>query len=54
MTITQLQAKLARMVSDIETAMTQAEKSWLLREIASTEERIKYSLKSTTTTTTMS
>lgn len=37
-----LQEKLERLRDDVDTALSQAEKLWLLREIAATEERISY------------
>lgn len=42
MTVSELVLKLNRLQSDIQTAMSQAEKLWLMREIASTEERLKW------------
>lgn len=42
MTISDLQAKVTQMKADLSSAMSLSEKSWLLREIAATEERITY------------
>ena len=37
-----LQEELERLRDDVETALSQAERLWLLREIEATEERISY------------
>jgi hypothetical protein len=42
MTVLELTQKLLRLQSDIQTAMSNSEKLWLMREIASTEERLKW------------
>ena len=42
MTVLELTQKLERLQSDIQTAMSNSEKLWLMREIASTEERLKW------------
>lgn len=42
MTPSELIEKLNRLQSDIQTAMSNSEKLWLMREIASTEERLKW------------
>jgi len=42
MTVSELTQKLDRLQSDIQTAMSNSERLWLMREIASTEERIKW------------
>jgi hypothetical protein len=42
MTVLELTQKLLRLQSDIQTAMSDSEKLWLMREIASTEERLKW------------
>jgi hypothetical protein len=42
MTVLELTQKLLRLQSDIQTAMSKSEKLWLMREIASTEERLKW------------
>lgn len=42
MTPSELEEKLLRLESDIQTAMSNSERLWLMREIASTEERLKW------------
>lgn len=42
MTVLELTQKLLRLQSDIQTAMSNSERLWLMREIASTQERIKW------------
>ena len=42
MTPSELNEKLLRLQSDIQTAMSNSERLWLLREIACTEERLKW------------
>jgi len=42
MTVSELTQKLDRLQSDIQTAMSNSERLWLMREIASTEERLKW------------
>lgn len=42
MTVLELTQKLERLQSDIQTAMSQSEKLWLMREIASTQERLEW------------
>ena len=42
MTPSELIEKLNRLESDLQTAMSNSERLWLLREIACTEERLKW------------
>lgn len=42
MSPSELEEKLLRLESDIQTAMSNSEKLWLMREIASTEERLQW------------
>ena len=42
MTVLELEEKLLRLQSDIQTAMSNSEKLWLMREIASTQERLEW------------
>jgi hypothetical protein len=42
MTVLELTQKLDRLQSDIQTAMSDSERLWLMREIASTEERLRW------------
>ena len=42
MTVLELTQKLLRLQSDIQTAMSNSEKLWLMREIASTQERLQW------------